>query len=233
MLAQWHILLDIHAGYYSVLDGTVRGNFTCVIWWECATIKYMSEKQQEQPWSKLGEKLKNIRQKMHESVAEVSGAVEIDEQALQRIEQGRERPAEDILMLLINHFGMHEDEAAGLWKLAGYDPPSVEGRDRDRDQGGDEPVNNRSAVLVMAVDPRIIYSDGVQVTASQNGVVISFSQASGTPNILTTAKVGMSREQAHAVIRTLQDALSRSEPRQLSEKNPQKAPKSDADKKES
>lgn len=189
----------------------------------------MSEKQQEQPFKKLGEKLKTIRQKMHESVAEVSGAVEIDEQALQRIEQGRERPAEDILMLLINHFGMHEDEAAGLWKLAGYDPPAVEGRDRD----ADEPANSRSAVLVMAVDPRIIYSDGVQVTASPNGVVISFSQASGTPNILTTAKVGMSREQAYAVIRTLQDALSRSEPRQLSEQNPQQAPATDTDKKES
>ncbi len=196
----------------------------------------MSEKQQEQPFKKLGERLKDIRQKMHESVAEVSGAVEIDEHALQRIEQGRERPAEDILMLLINHFGMHEDEAAGLWKLAGYDPPSVEerGRDRERDRDGDESVNNRSAVLVMAVDPRIIYSDGVQVTASQNGVVVSFSQASGTPNMLTTAKVGMSREQAYAVIRTMQDALSRSEPRQLSEKNPQQhTPKSDGDKKES
>jgi transcriptional regulator with XRE-family HTH domain len=186
----------------------------------------MSEKQKEQPFKKLGEKLKTIRQKLHESVAEVSGAVEIDEQALQRIEQGHERPAEDILMLLINHFGMREDEAAGLWKLAGYDPPSAEGRDRDND----EPSNSRSAVLVMAVDPRIIYSDGVQVTASSNGVVVSFSQASGTQNMLTTAKIGMSREQAYAVIRTMQDALNRSEPRQLAEKNP--APKK-SDKKES
>lgn len=171
------------------------------------------KKQQEQPFKQLGDRLKAIRQKLHESVAEVSGAVEIDEPVLQRIEQGHERPAEDILLLLINHFGMHDDEAASLWQLAGYDQPRPHDHDfgdRDHNSSGD-----RSAILVMAVDPRVIYSDGVQVTASNNGVTVSFSQASGTPNALTTARIGMSREQAYAVIRTLQDALSRSEPRQL------------------
>lgn len=172
----------------------------------------MNKKQQEQPYKQLGDRLRTIRQKLHESVAEVSGAVEIDEPALERIEQGRERPAEDILLLLINHFGMREDEAASLWQLAGYDQPRS---NRDHDHDASEETNNRSAILVMAVDPRIIYSDGVQVTASNNGVTISFSQSSGTPNALTTAKIGMSREQAYAVIRTLQDALTRSEPRQL------------------
>lgn len=169
----------------------------------------MSEKQQEQPFKKLGDKLKTIRQKLHESVSEVSGAVEIDEKTLQRIEQGHERPAEDILMLLINHFGMREDEAASLWQLAGYEPPRTGDSDEDNNQ------QSRSAILVMAVDPRVIYSDGVQVSASRNGVVVSFSQASSPSGMLTTAKVGMSREQAYAVIRTLQDALSRSEPQQL------------------
>jgi transcriptional regulator with XRE-family HTH domain len=172
----------------------------------------MDKKQQEQPFKQLGERLKTIRQKLHETVAEVSGAVEIDEPVLQRIEQGHERPAEDILLLLINHFGMKDDEAASLWQLAGYDQP----RPHDHDLG-DDTNGNRSAILVMAVDPRIIYSDGVQVTASNNGVVVSFAQASGTPNSLTTARIGMSREQAYAVIHTLQDALSRSEPRQLPE----------------
>lgn len=173
------------------------------------------KKQQEQPFKQLGDRLRSIRQKLHESVAEVSGAVEIDELALHHIEQGKERPAEDILLLLINHFGMKDDEAAGLWHLAGYDPP----RPHDHDVH-DQEVNSRSAVLVMAIDPRIIYSDGVQVTAGNNGVALSFSQASGTPNALTTARIGMSREQAYAVIRTLQDALARSEPRQLSDGSP-------------
>jgi hypothetical protein len=107
---------------------------------------------------------------------------------------------------------MRDDEAASLWQLAGYDQPR---NHHDHDFGDDNGNNSRSAVLVMAVDPRIIYSDGVQVTASNNGVTVSFSQSSGTPSSLTTARIGMSREQAYAVIRTLQDALSRSEPRQL------------------
>lgn len=172
----------------------------------------MNEKRQEQPFRQLGERLKTIRQKLHESVSEVSGAVEIDEPMLQRIEQGNERPSEDILMLLISHFGMRDDEAAGLWQLAGYDQPRP--HDHETGNNSDDP-NARATILVMAVDPRVIYSDGVQVAANRNGVVISFSQANGGSNPLTTARIGMSREQAGAVIRTLQEALGRSEPRQL------------------
>lgn len=171
----------------------------------------MSEKQQEQPFKQLGDRLKTIRQKMHESVAEVSGAVEIDELTLQRIEQGQERPSEDILMLLISHFGMHDDEAAGLWQLAGYDQP------RNHDHDADDAATNRATILLMAVDPRIIYSDGVAVNANKNGVVIAFSQNNGSSAPLVTAKIGMSRDQAHVVIRALQDALEHSEPRRLTD----------------
>lgn len=171
----------------------------------------MSEKKQEQPFKKLGDRLKTIRQKLHESVAEVSGAVEIDEPMLQRIEQGLERPSEDILMLLISHFGMQDDEAAGLWQLAGYDQP----KGHDHDHSDD--TNGKATILVMAVDPRVIYSDGVQVDANKNGVVIAFSQNNGSQSPLTTARIGMSREQAHGVIRALNEALERSEPRRLSD----------------
>lgn len=173
----------------------------------------MSEQQRPQPpFKKLGDRLKDIRQKLHESVAEVSGAVEIDEPVLQRIEQGTERPSEDILMLLISHFGMQDDEAAGLWQLAGYDQP----RDRDHHHDNDD-NNGKATILVMAVDPRVIYSDGVSVTANNNGVVISFSQSNGSPNPLVTAKIGMSREQAQNVIKALQLSLEKSEPKQLPE----------------
>ncbi len=168
----------------------------------------MSEKQQEQPFKQLGDRLKTIRQKLHESVAEVSGAVEIDSTTLERIEKGQERPTEDILMLLISHFGMHDDEAAGLWQLAGYDQPRDGGRDDDTNNG-------RATILVMAVDPRVIYSDGAQVSANKNGVVISFSQNNGTSNPLVTAKIGMSRDQAQLVLQALQESLKHSEPRQL------------------
>jgi transcriptional regulator with XRE-family HTH domain len=165
----------------------------------------MSDETQHAPFKTLGEKLKTIRQKLHESVAEVSGAVEIDEQQLSRIEQGSERPSEDILLLLINHFGMQDDDAAKLLQLAGYDYQ----HDHDSDQ------QNRTMVMIMAVDPRIIYSDGVHITANNVGVVLNFSQGAGTQHTLTTARIGMSREQAHGLLKTLERTLEQSKPRQL------------------
>ncbi|HSX16861.1 MAG TPA: helix-turn-helix transcriptional regulator [Patescibacteria group bacterium] len=176
----------------------------------------MSEERQELPFKNLGDRLKVIRQKLHESVSEVSGAVEIEEQRLQRIEQGQERPSEDILMLLINHFGMQDDDAAKLWQLAGYDQPhSHEGENN----GPGENINNRTMVMIMAVDPRIIYSDGVQVTANSSGVVLNFSQGVGTPHALTTARIGMSRDQAYSLIHTLQQVMNQSAPKQLPPKS--------------
>lgn len=175
-------------------------------------MKCMSENAKELPFATLGQKLKTIRQKLHESVAEVSGAVEIDEQMLQRIEQGHERPSEDILMLLISHFGMKDDEAAGLWQLAGYDQP----HDHNHHHHGQQADNqNRTMVMIMAVDPRVIYSDGAQVVANSSGVVLNFAQGVGTPNMLTTARIGMSRDQAQALLLTLQRTLEASKPKQL------------------
>jgi transcriptional regulator with XRE-family HTH domain len=188
----------------------------------------MSDNRAELPFKPLGDKLKTIRQKLHESVAEVSGAVEIDEQSLQRIEQGRERPSEDILMLLINHFGMQDDEASTLWKLAGYDEPHDHDHDHDEPESGRPDAQNRTMVMIMAVDPRVIYSDGAQVTANANGVILGFSQGVGTPQAITTAKIGMSREQAYSLLRTLERTLEASKPRQL----PDSSPKHDQNKKQ-
>jgi DNA-binding XRE family transcriptional regulator len=168
----------------------------------------MKDDAQSIPFKTLGDKLKTIRQKLHESVAEVSGAVEIEEQVLSRIEQGHERPTEDILLLLINHFGMQDDDAAKLWQLAGYDQP----HDHDHVIPGDP---SRTMVMIMAVDPRVIYSDGVQITANNVGVVLNFSQNNGTPQPLTTARIGMSREQAYGLLKTLERTLEQSKPRQL------------------
>lgn len=166
----------------------------------------MSDNRKEIPFKNLGEHLKTLRERHKESVAEVSGAVEIDEQTLLKIEQGHERPSEDILMLLINHFGMHEDEAASLWQLAGYDR---------HEDGVEHTPGSKTMVMIMAVDPRVVYSDGVQVVANGSGVIMNFAQGAGTPQALVTARVGMSREQAAMVLRALQTALNPSAPRQL------------------
>jgi transcriptional regulator with XRE-family HTH domain len=170
----------------------------------------MSNERGNIPFLQLGRKLKVIREKRKESVAEVSGAVEIDEQTLQRIEQGQERPSEDILMLLISHFGMQDDEAAGLWQLAGYEQPNEQD-----EPSGPAPNNSKTMVMIMAVDPRIVYSDGVQIVANGSGVIMNFAQGTNTPQALVTARIGMSREQAGMVLHALQAALHPQAPRQL------------------
>jgi transcriptional regulator with XRE-family HTH domain len=161
----------------------------------------MSDQAKQPPFQSLGSRLKTIRQKLQESVAEVSGAIEIDEAKLKRIEQGQERPSEDILLLLISHFGMREDEAANLWLLAGYDQPQSHTRDSDDAMG-------RPTIMLMGIDPRVVYSDGVHISVNPSGVVMGFSQSGGPSNQpLAIARVGMSRDQAKDVLRVLQEAL--------------------------
>src|ERR1700683_4187621 len=78
-------------------------------------------KESNAPYITLGQHLKYVREQSRQSLLEVSGAVEIDEDRLERIEAGIERPAEDILLLLISHFGVADREAVQLWELADYD----------------------------------------------------------------------------------------------------------------
>lgn len=159
----------------------------------------MQEPTSPAPYSSLGKHLRYLREQIQESVAEVSGAVEIDIDALERIEQGKERPSEDILMLLINHFNMQDNEAVQLWELAGYENHG------DKLSLPNE-LSGKPLMLLLAVDVRTMYSDGVQISANGSGVTMNFTQGKGVP----VAKVGMSREQAEAVVQSLQTALLKS-----------------------
>src|SRR5437868_12329616 len=72
------------------------------------------------PYQTLGKTLKDLRHRASESLAEASGAVEIDVRELASFELGKARPSEDVLLLLISHFGAKDDEAVKLWEMAGY-----------------------------------------------------------------------------------------------------------------
>src|SRR5437868_7660233 len=72
------------------------------------------------PYKTLGRYLKDLRVRANESLAEASGAVEIDVRELAGFELGKHRPSEDVLLLLISHFGAKDDEAVKLWEMAGY-----------------------------------------------------------------------------------------------------------------
>lgn len=164
----------------------------------------MSDNPKTPPYQNLGHQLLHLRQSRQESVVEVSGAVEIEPSALERMEQGLELPSEDILLLLISHFNIHDDEAVRLWEMAGYDSS-----DRSSEPQG-PPASKQQVMMVFGLDSRIVYSNGINVSADPSGIVMSFMQyADPTQQAVAVSRVGMSREQAEKVLDSLQQALLR------------------------
>ncbi len=182
------------------------------------------------PFSALGGALRAMRLRAKESVAEVSSAVEVPMERIDRFETGELRPSEDVLDLFIGHFNLSDNEADKLWDLAGYDgnyakktvPHSIE------DSMSKQPV------VILPIDSRIVYTDMVHVVANDFGVVISFLQGNGqNAQPIAVSRVGMSKEHAKSVLDVLQKTLTQAEvqkpePKKLSapDANQQK-PKSD------
>lgn len=165
----------------------------------------MSEQPAPTPFKTLGSHLKYLREQSDESLAEVSGAVEIEQELLEQIEAGMQRPVEDILLLLISHFSMPDHEAVQLWELAGYDgelPDQIRSND-------DLHPTGKNTVMLLAIDMRTVYTDGVDIMGNQAGLTLSFTQTSGQNKSTPVARLGMSHEQAERVIVALQQSLLR------------------------
>ncbi len=158
------------------------------------------------PFHQLGLALKQTRLRRRESLAEVSGAVEIDVEMLGEFEKGTRRPSEDLLLLLISHFAIKEDHATKLWELAGYDQQDVPAIHMMNDDNGEI----KPMVAVLQLDPRITYTDKVHVMVNNYGVVINFMQSAGSTQPLTIARVGMSKEHAQSVLKILESTLHHS-----------------------
>jgi transcriptional regulator with XRE-family HTH domain len=160
------------------------------------------ERRAKQPFQTLGGRLKRSRVHSQESLRDASGAVEVDIEVLASIERGEQRPSEEILLLLISHFSIDEDEAADLWELAGY----------SEDEDKDEIVETKQTAFVLPMDIRVVYTDMVHVMVNDYGVVMNFIQNSGPNNQpLAVARVGMSREHAKSVVQILQQSLAQAD----------------------
>ena len=166
------------------------------------------------PFSDFGKQLKEMRQKAKESIADVSGAVEFDTKVIAEIEAGKNQPSEDIVLLLISHFALKEDEALKMWELAGFD--------QDR-TGVSSIVSDESGIQQTAYisqnDARILYSDMIHVNANQFGVVINFLQGLGAKNQpMAVSRIGMSREHAQSLLDVLQKTMEKSKTKPKSDK---------------
>lgn len=172
----------------------------------------MKEQSRKIPYKGLGEALKRMRVGRQETLAEVSGAVEIETDALVVIEQGIDRPSEEILLLLVAHFNIKEDAATKLWELAGYDQAQLPNANMINDDHGQA----KAAVMIMPMDMRIVYTDRVHVMVNNYGVIMNFMQDAGLNNQpLAIARIGMSKEHARSVLEVLQKTLAETEPKSL------------------
>jgi transcriptional regulator with XRE-family HTH domain len=164
----------------------------------------MSDQVNGEQFKALGRQLKALRSRTGESLAEASGAVEIDIQELASFELGNRRPSEDVLLLLISHFGARDDEAVRLWEMAGY--ASV--KTASVHMANEAPAGGKA-------DNPVLFTDIVDITVNNYGVVMNFLQ-NGGPNTLpsSVARVGMSREHARSVMEILQKTLAQVERQQ-------------------
>lgn len=169
------------------------------------------------PFVKLGQKLRAFRYGAKESLHEVSGAVELEADIVESYENGERRPSEDVLSLLLSHYGVSDDEADEIWDLAGYGEASSH---QISEIDSPMPTGN---VVVIPIDGRIVYSDSANISINKHGVVMTFMQNSLMgPQQVPAARVGMSLEHAkeiHAILgKTISEATAR-EPKKLPPKN--------------
>lgn len=182
----------------------------CNTWPDRVTILRMNgdNKRKQLPHQLLGDRLRRLRESAKQSVAEVSGAVEIDPNQLRMFESGQILPDEEILLLLISYFNLGDEEALKVWQLAKYDKQKL------------QPQTERQQVLALPEDVRVHYTDMVHVTVNNYGVVMNFMQNNGpTGQAMMVSRVGMSREHAISIINLLQQSLKTIEPKSLPEKS--------------
>ena len=165
----------------------------------------MDEPKARASYKQLGRKLKELRARANETLAEASGAVEIDVRELAAIELGQARPSEEVLLLLISHFGAKDEDAVKLWEMAGYGMDKIPvAHLSSSEQAAHEPVAKS--------EKRILFTDVVDVVVNNYGVVMNFMQNNGSSaSPVPVARVGMSREHAKSVLKILQITLSQTE----------------------
>ncbi|HUY53035.1 MAG TPA: hypothetical protein VMV24_00455 [Candidatus Dormibacteraeota bacterium] len=156
------------------------------------------------PYHLLGNQLQSIREKNNQTIDQVSGSVEIDSALLVKFETGQELPDEDILHLLISHFDLKNDQAKKIWQLAGYD--------NFIDNFYSEPQENNAqmpTIVIVPFDNKVVYSDLVQMTTNNHGLVLNFMQTgfqkNNQPQLVS--RIGISKEHAANIITMLSEAL--------------------------
>ncbi len=151
----------------------------------------------------LGARLKFLREQWQQSVHDVCSTLEIDEKMLRAFEAGKVAPPLEVLDMLISHFLLTEDQAQDLRELAEDQREEAEGSIAS----SVEDMLTKQLVMFMPVDTRVVYTDSMQATITDSGVVLQFMQQTGQGQSVPISRVGMSRQHAERVIEVLQNSL--------------------------
>lgn len=156
-------------------------------------------------YTQFGKTLRTLRERAAESIHELSAALESDTELLQQIENGQARPSEDMVMMLISHYGVEEEKATKLWELADYKPF---GESEDEDSHHNEQAKDTPTIVVSMPENRVLYTDEAQIYVDDQGVTIHFMQTimPDAPKMVVS-RVGMSKKQAAALVKTLYSTL--------------------------
>lgn len=169
-------------------------------------------------YENFGKELKRIRTAAKRSLDDVSQAVELDPAEFSRLEDGRLKPSQEIVSLLINHFDLAVSTASRLWRLAGYDQQlsftALDGGEADESEAEDQleaflAAETRPALLAVN-DNRAAYTDMFNLRANNYGLVINFLQGFGQDGPpLSVGRVGMSLDHAARLAKALDETVSR------------------------
>lgn len=182
---------------------------------------------EEKNYQRFGGQLKKIRLEAKKTLTDVSGAVELPEDKLSKIEKGTLRPREDLIFLLANYFKLSKPQTQQLRHLAGY----REKRRKTPSQANQSPADlkmhledfigrhlaDSAGLLLTFTEPmqdKALYTNKTDVNISHNGVIIQFSQSTFMEKghiSMPVAKVGMSLEHAQQFSKILIQALKKIE----------------------
>ena len=159
---------------------------------------------QSEPYAALGARIKFLREQWQQSLRDLSATLELDEGFLHAVEDGKALPPVEVLDLLISHFLLTEDQAQDLRELAN-DQQDMAAGDLI---GGIEDMLAKQVVMYLPVDNKVVYTDSMNVTVNDNGVVLHFmQQLPGSAQPTAVSRVGMSHEHAERIIAVLTQTL--------------------------
>jgi transcriptional regulator with XRE-family HTH domain len=168
---------------------------------------------------KLGASLRELRLSKKLNITQFADLIDIDRTHLSKLENGHERPSQDVLRRINNRFLLSRDEALKLWHEAGYPNSELVVTESEKKEGIIMNPSPQQGLETTQSGPQlnininrekvpILYADTVYVMSNDNGLVLDVAQGVGPiPQQHVVSSIGMSKDQAKRMIQAMKDNL--------------------------